>query len=81
MAIAISFSAMAQNKTLHDFTVKNIDDNDFKLSQLKGKKVMVVNVASKCGLTPQYEELQALYEKYKDSNFVIVGFPANNFMS
>jgi glutathione peroxidase len=80
LATAISVSAMAQTKTLHDFTVKNIDGSDFKLSQLKGKKVMVVNVASKCGFTPQYEDLQALYEKYKDKNFVIVGFPANNFM-
>ncbi len=81
LVFAFSVSAMAQTKTLHDFTVKNIDGSNFKLSQLKGKKVMVVNVASKCGLTPQYEELQALYEKYKDKNFVIVGFPANNFMS
>ncbi len=80
LALAFSVSTMAQTKTLHDFTVKNIDGSDYKLSQLKGKKVMVVNVASKCGLTPQYEELQALYNKYKDQNFVIVGFPANNFM-
>ncbi len=64
----------------HTFVVKDIDGNDFPLSQLKGKKVMVVNTASKCGLTPQYEDLQALYEKYGDKNFVIIGFPANNFM-
>ncbi|MDR1330540.1 MAG: glutathione peroxidase [Tannerella sp.] len=69
----------AQNKTLHDFTVKTIDGEDFALSQLKGHKVLVVNVASKCGLTPQYEQLQSLYEKYGDGDFVIVGFPANNF--
>ncbi|MDR0699146.1 MAG: glutathione peroxidase [Tannerella sp.] len=69
----------AQNKTLYDFTVKTIDGEDFSLSELKGRKVLVVNVASKCGLTPQYKDLQALYEKYKDKNFVIVGFPANNF--
>ena len=48
-------------------------------STLKGKKILVVNTASECGLTPQYEQLQAIYEKYKDKNFVIVGFPANNF--
>jgi glutathione peroxidase len=76
----LSLSAIAaQGKNLHDFTVKTIDGEDFPLSQLKGKKVMVVNVASKCGLTPQYEQLQALYEKYGNRDFVIIGFPANNF--
>ncbi|MDR2361982.1 MAG: glutathione peroxidase [Prevotellaceae bacterium] len=63
----------------YSFTVKTIDGDDFPLSQLKGKKVLVVNVASRCGLTPQYEALQALYDRYKDHNFVIIGFPANNF--
>ncbi len=71
---------MQETKTLHDFKVKDIDGNDFDLSSLKGKKVLVVNVASKCGLTPQYEDLQSLYENYKDKNFVVIGFPANNFM-
>jgi glutathione peroxidase len=66
-------------KTLHDFIVKDIDGNDFDLASLKGKKVLVVNVASKCGLTPQYEQLQLLYEKYGNEKFVVVGFPANNF--
>lgn len=66
-------------KSLHDYTVKDIDGNEFDLASLKGKKVLVVNVASKCGLTPQYEELQTLYERYKDRNFVVIGFPANNF--
>jgi glutathione peroxidase len=66
-------------QTLHDFTVKDIDGNDFDLASLKGKKVLVVNVASKCGLTPQYEQLQELYEKYGDEQFVVIGFPANNF--
>jgi glutathione peroxidase len=69
----------AQNGNVYDFTVKTIDGEDFSLSKLKGKKVMIVNVASKCGLTPQYEQLQSLYEKYRDKGFVIVGFPANNF--
>lgn len=69
----------AQNG-IHDFTVKDIDGKDFALEQLKGKKVLVVNVASKCGLTPQYEGLQKLYETYKDDNFIIIGFPANNFL-
>ena len=67
-------------KTFHDFTVTDIDGNEVKLSQYKGKKVLVVNVASKCGYTPQYENLQALYEKYGGEDFVIVGFPANNFL-
>ncbi len=66
-------------KTLHDFTVKDIDGKTFDLASLKGKKVLVVNVASKCGFTPQYEDLQALYERYGNQNFVVIGFPANNF--
>lgn len=76
----ISVSAFAQTKNFHDFTVQSIDGKDYALSQLKGKKVLVVNVASKCGHTPQYEKLQALYEKYGNDNFVIIGFPANNFL-
>ena len=68
-------------ENLHQFKVKTLADDDFDFSSLKGKKVMVVNTASKCGLTPQYKDLQALYDTYKDDNFVIVGFPANNFMS
>jgi glutathione peroxidase len=69
----------AQN-SFYDYTVKDIDGNDFSLAQLKGKKVMVVNVASKCGFTPQYEQLEAIYSKYRDHNFIIIGFPANNFL-
>jgi len=67
-------------KTIHEFTVKDITGNDFSFSELKGKKVLVVNTASKCGLTPQYEDLQKLYDQYGGDSFVIVGFPANNFM-
>ncbi|MEL7599861.1 MAG: glutathione peroxidase [Proteiniphilum sp.] len=67
------------SKTLYDFTVKDINGKSFDLASLKGKKVLVVNVASKCGLTPQYEDLQTLYERYADRNFVVIGFPANNF--
>lgn len=66
-------------QSFYDFTVDDIDGNAFSFEQLRGKKVMVVNVASKCGLTPQYKELQELYETYQDSNFIIIGFPANNF--
>lgn len=79
MAVALT-TANAQNVSFHSFVVTDIDGNEFPLSKLKGKKVMVVNTASRCGFTPQYEDLQALYEKYKDKNFVILGFPANNFM-
>ena len=61
------------------FTVKDIDGKDYDLAQLKGKVVMIVNVASKCGLTKQYAGLQKIYDTYKDRGFVIVGFPANNF--
>lgn len=78
-ALLCGAPAIAQQKTFHDFTVKSIDGKDFPLSQLKGKKVLVVNVASKCGFTPQYEELQKLYDTYKEKDFVIIGFPANNF--
>ena len=80
VSLLFTVSLEAQNKSFYDFTVKTIDGKDFPLSSLKGKKVLVVNVASKCGLTPQYAQLEKLYEKYKDKDFVIVGFPANNFM-
>lgn len=75
-----TISTNAQTKSLHDFTVKSIDGDDFDLSQFKGKKVLVVNTASKCGLTPQYEDLENLYKMYGGDKFVIVGFPANNFL-
>ncbi len=71
----------AQTKVLYDFKATTLDGQAFDLNTLKGKKVMVVNTASKCGLTPQYALLQKLYDKYKDQNFVIIGFPANNFAS
>ncbi|MFO0495301.1 MAG: glutathione peroxidase [Flavobacteriia bacterium] len=74
-------SIMSNAQSIHQFTVQNIEGKDFSFSSLKGKKIMVVNTASKCGLTPQYEQLEGLYEQFKDSNFVIIGFPANNFMS
>ncbi|EGK01356.1 glutathione peroxidase [Dysgonomonas gadei] len=75
----IMISMVQEDKTVYDFKVTDIDGKEFDFSSLKGKKILVVNVASKCGLTPQYTKLQELYEKYKDNNFVIVGFPANNF--
>ena len=73
-------SVMAQTpKTLYDFKATALDGTSFDLSSLKGKKVMVVNTASKCGLTPQYKDLEQLYKQYEENNFVIIGFPANNF--
>ena len=78
---AIVLGAAAQQKTLYDFKANSLDGKTFDLSSLKGKKVLVVNTASKCGLTPQYETLQKLYDTYKNRNFVIIGFPANNFAS
>jgi glutathione peroxidase len=80
MIIALPLLAITQTTSIYDFTVEDIDGNTFSFEQLKGKKIMVVNVASKCGLTPQYEQLEAVYEKYGGDNFVIVGFPANDFM-
>ncbi len=70
---------MAADKTVYDFTLNSIDGQPTSLSSYKGKVVLLVNVASRCGFTPQYEALETLYEKYKDRGFVIVGIPANNF--
>ncbi|MFM7466469.1 MAG: glutathione peroxidase [Crocinitomicaceae bacterium] len=69
-----------KKESIHQFKVKDINGKSFEFSSLKGKKIMIVNTASKCGLTPQYEKLEALYQKYKNNNFIIIGFPANNFM-
>jgi glutathione peroxidase len=66
-------------KSFYDFTVNDIDGNEFPLRKLKGKKILVVNIASKCGLTPQYKDLQELYETQKNENFIIIAFPANDF--
>src|SRR3954465_7461695 len=65
--------------SIHQFKTKTIDGGDFDFSSLKGKKVLVVNTASECGFTYQYKNLEELYKKYKDKNFTIIGFPANNF--
>ena len=69
----------AQAHSIYDFTMKSIDGQSVSLKSYSGKVVMLVNVASKCGFTPQYAGLESLYEKYKDRGFVIVGVPANNF--
>lgn len=68
-------------QTIYQFQVEDIYGETFDFNSLQGKKIMIVNTASKCGLTKQYEQLQELYATYKDNNFVIIGFPANNFLS
>ena len=80
----IAQSKMDQNKAMekqniYQFKVKDLSGKDFDFASLKGKKILIVNTASKCGLTPQYKQLEELYNQYKDKNLVIVGFPANNF--
>jgi glutathione peroxidase len=80
--ILSSLNSFSQSgKSFYDFVTTTIDGNSFALSQLKGKKVLVVNTASKCGFTPQYAQLEELYKTYGNGNFVIIGFPANNFLS
>ena len=76
-----SVSVLAQSKDFYSYTAEAIDGESFAMGSLKGKKVMVVNVASACGLTPQYEQLQELYAEYKDLGFEIIAFPANNFLN
>jgi len=68
-------------KTVYDFKTKTLAEKSAKLSQYQGKVLLIVNVASKCGFTPQYKGLEALYKKYKDQGLVILGFPCNQFAS
>lgn len=70
-----------EKQTIYQFKVQDLSGKEFDFTTLKGKKIIIVNTASQCGLTPQYKELEALYKKYKSKNLVIVGFPANNFGS
>jgi glutathione peroxidase len=76
----LSIGLIQAQTSFYDLKAKTIEGQDFNFSSLKGKKVLMVNTASKCGYTPQYEDLEKLYQTYKDRNFVIIGFPANNFM-
>ena len=81
ISLLISFAFLStQAQSFYDLEAETIDGKLFKFEQLKGKKVLIVNTASKCGYTPQYEDLQRLYEKYKDDSFVIIGFPSNDFL-
>lgn len=81
VALSLVVTGMLQAQTIYDFKVEDIDGKSVDLASFKGKKVMIVNTASKCGLTPQFEELEKLYNLYKASGFVVIGFPTNDFMS
>ena len=84
LAIGLAVAAFAQEgapmPSLYDFTLKDIDGRDRSLAEFKGQVLLLVNVASKCGFTKQYAGLEKLYQAYKDRGFVVLGFPANNFM-
>ncbi len=76
----VALFAANSSKTVYDFNVKDIDGNQVSLAKYKGKVLLIVNVASMCGNTPQYKDIQALYTKYSSKGLVVLGFPANNFM-
>lgn len=76
-----AMDAQAIKQNIYQFKVTDLYGAPFDFATLKGKKIMIVNTASKCGLTPQYKDLEALYKEYSSKGFVIVGFPANNFLS
>ena len=73
-------SAEIDTAKIYSFQVTTIDSKEISMAEFKGKTLLIVNVASKCGFTKQYKDLQALYEKYKDRGLVVLGFPANNFL-
>jgi glutathione peroxidase len=78
--LIFSITGFTQTSGFYDFKVKTLEGTDFDFASLKGKKVMIVNTASKCGFTPQYKDLEEVYEKYQ-GDLIIIGFPANNFMN
>ncbi len=77
--VIMTSASMFAASSIYTFTLPSLDGEPMPLANFKGKVILVVNVASRCGFTPQYTGLEALYEKYKDQGFVILGFPANNF--
>lgn len=82
VTLLMTTSMEAQTKqSIHQFKVKDLSGKSFDFATLKGKKILVVNTASRCGYTPQYEQLEFIYEKFKNEKFVVIGFPANNFGS
>lgn len=80
-AICLMSAALFGASNVYEFTMNSIEGQPMPLAKFEGKVMLIVNVASKCGFTPQYEGLEAVYEKYKSQGFVIVGVPANNFMA
>lgn len=80
MSLLLISAALFSQSSFYDFKVKTLEGKDFDFATLKGKKVMIVNTASKCGYTPQYEDLQVLHEQF-GGKLAIIGFPANNFMN
>ncbi|MFZ1311491.1 MAG: glutathione peroxidase, partial [Chitinophagaceae bacterium] len=78
LILSMVLAATLTGGSIYDFKIAGLDGKDIDFAQYKGKKIMIVNTASECGLTPQYEGLEQLYKKYKDK-LVIIGFPANNF--
>ncbi|MEO1021290.1 MAG: glutathione peroxidase [Bacteroidota bacterium] len=79
LALLLMLAFTPSNDSIYDFTLTDIDGNEVALESYRGKTILIVNVASNCGYTPQYEGLQELYNQYKDEGLVILGFPANNF--
>ncbi len=79
LVILLVSASLFAASSIYDFTLPSIDGKPMPLADYKGKVILVVNVASRCGFTPQYTALESIYEKYKDQGFVILGFPANNF--
>jgi glutathione peroxidase len=80
LLIALIYISTIAQKSVHDFKVKDIDGKEVSLSKYKGEVLVFVNTASKCGLTPQYKDIQAFYEEYKSKGVEVLGFPANDFM-
>ena len=79
LTLTTANNIMITNKSIYDFPLTDIDGNEMTLEAYKGNVLLIVNVASKCGYTPQYEGLQNIYEEFKDNGLVVIGFPANNF--
>jgi glutathione peroxidase len=80
IALSSALSVFMAPRTVYDYTVKDIDGREVSLDVYRGKTLLIVNVASRCGYTPQYKDLQSLYERYSDAGLVVLGFPSNDFM-